>query len=253
MLHTVILKNNYQDSINLMLLTNTINDLGDVEMSQIMMGTDANKDILNNTGLLSKEAEGASPNDMMIVVDSQNEQIMDQVMPAIDSFLADLSAKDQGKETPAAASWQEALSAMPDANVALFSIPGEYGAAEMEKALKNDLHVFSFTDNVAIEDEVRLKKLAHEKGLLMMGPDCGTGIISSIPIAFTNVVAPGNIGVVGASGTGIQEVTTIIDRLGGGVVHAIGTGGRDLSDKVGAITVKDAIVALENHEPTDVI
>jgi len=87
MLHTVILKNNYQDSINLMLLTNTINDLGDVEMSQIMMGTDANKDILNNTGLLSKEAEGASPNDMMIVVDSQNEQIMDQVMPAIDSFL----------------------------------------------------------------------------------------------------------------------------------------------------------------------
>jgi len=253
MLHTVILKNNYQDSINLMLLTNTINDLGDVEMSQIMMGTDANKDILNNTGLLSEEAEGASPNDMMIVVDSQNEQIMDQVMPAIDSFLADLSAKDQGKETPAAASWQEALSAMPDANVALFSIPGEYGAAEMEKALKNDLHVFSFTDNVAIEDEVRLKKLAHEKGLLMMGPDCGTGIISSIPIAFTNVVAPGNIGVVGASGTGIQEVTTIIDRLGGGVVHAIGTGGRDLSDKVGAITVKDAIVALENHEPTDVI
>ena len=76
---------------------------------------------------------------------------------------------------------------------------------------------------MSIEDEVRLKKLAHEKGLLMMGPDCGTGIISSIPIAFTNVVSPGNIGVVGASGTGIQEVTTIIDRLGGGVVHAIGT------------------------------
>ena len=253
MLNTVILKNNYQDSINLMLLTNTINDLDGVTMSQIMMGTDANKDILNNTGLLTPEAEAASPNDMMIVVDSEDEQIMEKVLPAIDTFLADLSAKGDDKEKPAAASWQEALTALPDANVALFSIPGEYGAAEMEKALKNGLHVFSFTDNVAIEDEVRLKKLAHEKGLLMMGPDCGTGIISSIPIAFTNVVSPGNIGVVGASGTGIQEVTTIIDRLGGGVVHAIGTGGRDLSDKVGAITVKDAIVALENHEPTDVI
>lgn len=253
MLNTVILKNNYQDSINLMLLTNTINDLDGVTMSQIMMGTDANKDILNNTGLLTPEAEAASPNDMMIVVDSEDEQIMEEVLPAIDTFLADLSAKGDDKEKPAAASWQEALTALPDANVALFSIPGEYGAAEMEKALKNGLHVFSFTDNVAIEDEVRLKKLAHEKGLLMMGPDCGTGIISSIPIAFTNVVSPGNIGVVGASGTGIQEVTTIIDRLGGGVVHAIGTGGRDLSDKVGAITVKDAIVALENHEPTDVI
>ena len=253
MLNTVILKNNYQDSINLMLLTNTINDLDGVTMSQIMMGTDANKDILNNTGLLTPEAEAASPNDMMIVVDSEDEQIMEEVLPEIDTFLADLSAKGDDKEKPAAASWQEALTALPDANVALFSIPGEYGAAEMEKALKNGLHVFSFTDNVAIEDEVRLKKLAHEKGLLMMGPDCGTGIISSIPIAFTNVVSPGNIGVVGASGTGIQEVTTIIDRLGGGVVHAIGTGGRDLSDKVGAITVKDAIVALENHEPTDVI
>lgn len=253
MLNTVILKNNYQDSINLMLLTNTINDLDGVTMSQIMMGTDANKDILNNTGLLTPEAEAASPNDMMIVVDSEDEQIMEEVLPAIDTFLADLSAKGDDKEKPAAASWQEALTALPDANVALFSIPGEYGAAEMEKALKNGLHVFSFTDNVAIEDEVRLKKLAHEKGLLMMGPDCGTGIISSIPISFTNVVSPGNIGVVGASGTGIQEVTTIIDRLGGGVVHAIGTGGRDLSDKVGAITVKDAIVALENHEPTDVI
>lgn len=253
MLHTVIMKNNYQDSINLMLLTNTINAFSEVNMSQIMMGTDANKDILKNTNLLSPEAETASPNDMMIVVDSDEAEVMDRVLPAIDAFLDDLSAKDSGKEQQAATSWKEALEILPDANVALFSIPGEYGAAEMEKALKNDLHVFSFTDNVAIEDEIRLKKLAHEKGLLMMGPDCGTGIISSIPIAFTNVISPGNIGVVGASGTGIQEVTTIIDRLGGGVVHAIGTGGRDLSDKVGAITVKDAIVALENHEPTDVI
>jgi succinyl-CoA synthetase alpha subunit len=104
-----------------------------------------------------------------------------------------------------------------------------------------------------LEDEVRLKKKAHEKGLLLMGPDCGTGIISSIPIAFTNIVRPGNIGIVGASGTGIQEVTTIIDRLGGGVVHAIGTGGRDLSEEVNAVTVRDAILGLEYHEPTDVI
>ena len=253
MLQTVILKNNYQDSINLMLLTNKINELDGITMSQIMMGTDANKDILRNTNLLTEKAQAASANDMMIVVDSDQETIMKEVMATIDDFLADLSAKDQDEQTQAATSWAEALERLPEANVALFSIPGEYGAAEMERALNNNLHVFSFTDNVAIEDEVRLKKLAHEKGLLMMGPDCGTGILSSIPIAFTNVVAPGNIGVIGASGTGIQEVTTIIDRLGGGVVHAIGTGGRDLSDKVGAITVKDAIVALENHEPTDVI
>ncbi|MGH1831567.1 acyl-CoA synthetase FdrA [Enterococcus gilvus] len=253
MLHTVILKNNYQDSINLMLLTNRINDLETVTMSQIMMGTNANKDILNNTNLLTEEANAASPNDLMIVVESDQASIMDQVLPEVEQFLSDLSSKGSEEQAQVATTWQEALDAMPDANMALFSIPGEYGAAEMETALKKGLHVFSFTDNIPVEEEVRLKQLAHERGLLMMGPDCGTGILSSIPIAFTNVVAPGNIGVVGASGTGIQEVTTIIDRLGNGVVHAIGTGGRDLSDKVGAVTVKDAIVALENHEPTDVI
>ncbi|EOI6018921.1 acyl-CoA synthetase FdrA [Enterococcus hirae] len=253
MLETVVLKNNYQDSINLMLLTNKINSLDEVKMSQIMMGTDANKDILNNTSLLTEEAKAASANDMMIVVDSESETVMEKVMPLIDDFLADLSAKNTEQQQKSATTWKEALEQLPNANVALFSIPGEYGASEMERALKNNLHVFSFTDNIAIEDEIRLKQLAHQKGLLMMGPDCGTGILSSTPIAFTNVVSPGNIGVVGASGTGIQEVTTIIDRLGGGVVHAIGTGGRDLSDQVGAITVKDAIVALENHEPTDVI
>ncbi len=168
MLHTVILKNNYQDSINLMLLTNKINALDGVTMSQIMMGTDANKDILNNTNLLTDEADSASANDMMIVVDSEKENIMEEVMPAIDEFLDDLSAKGTSEEAQAATSWSEAFDLLPEANVALFSIPGEYGAPEMERALKNDLHVFSFTDNVSIEDEVRLKKLAHEKGLLMM-------------------------------------------------------------------------------------
>ncbi|GAB6110168.1 bifunctional FdrA/YlbE family protein [Fusibacter bizertensis] len=253
MLFTVIRQNNYQDSINLMLLTNAINEVEGVTKSQIMMGTDANKDILLNVGLLSDEAKSASPNDMVIVVDAESEKIMDGVLSKIESFLADLSVNEAKDQTKEANSWDEALSLMPDANVALFSIPGEYGAPEMETALEKGLHVFSFTDNVSLEDEIRLKKLAHEKGLLMMGPDCGTGIISSIPIAFTNVVKPGNIGIVGASGTGIQEVTAIIDRLGGGCVHAIGTGGRDLNEKVGAITVKDAIVALESHDATDVI
>jgi Succinyl-CoA synthetase, alpha subunit len=123
----------------------------------------------------------------------------------------------------------------------------------MEQALERNLNIFSFTDNVSVEDEVRLKKLAHEKGLVMMGPDCGTGILSGIPLAFTNVVKNGNIGIVGASGTGIQEVSSLIDRLGGGVTHAIGTGGRDLSDAVQAITVKDSLIALENYAPADVI
>ena len=254
MLITEILENNYQDSINLMLLTQKVNSLPGVAKSQIMMGSDANKDILGNSGLLSEEAKAASPNDLVIVVESDSPTIKDEVLQLVDEFLSDLSVKSGSQpQSKVASSLEEALELLPDANLALFSIPGEYGAVEMEKALRQGLNVFSFTDNIAIEDEKRLKDLAHEKGLLMMGPDCGTGIISSVPLAFTNVVRRGNIGIVGASGTGIQEVTTIIDRLGAGVVHAIGTGGHDLSDQVGAITVKDAILALENHEPTDVI
>lgn len=254
MLKTVIKQNAYQDSINLMLLTNKINTLDGVVQSQIMMGTDANKDIYKAAGLLTDEAAAASPSDMVIVVETEDEDVIDMVLAEAEAFLNDLSVKKEAAGTPAeATSWEEAVAMLPDANMALFSIPGEYAAPELERALDLGLNVFSFTDNVPLEDEVRLKKKAHEKGLLFMGPDCGTGVVSSVPVAFTNVINPGNIGIVGASGTGIQEVTCVIDRLGEGCVHAIGTGGRDLNEKVGAVTVKDAIVALEHHDPTDVI
>ena len=253
MLYTVIKKNSYQDSINLMLLTNSINTLAGITKCSIMMGTDANKDILKYSELLTFEAESAAPNDMIIVVETSDEKIVENVLSETDKFLNNLAVKRKNNSALSVTSIGAALEEMPDANLALFSIPGEYAADEIEKALDKGLNVFSFTDNISLEDEVRLKKKAHEKGLLLMGPDCGTGIISSIPIAFTNVVRPGNIGIVGASGTGIQEVITIIDRLGGGVVHAIGTGGRDLSEEVNAVTVRDAILGLEYHEPTDVI
>ena len=253
MLKTIIRKNNYQDSINLMLLTNEINALEGITKSAIMMGTDANKDIFQNSGLLTEEAKAAAPADMVIVMDAADEGVIETALETIDHFLSDLTVKRGKSGVSHATSLENALDHLPDANLALFSIPGEYAADEMMKALETGLHVFSFTDNVSQEDELRLKTYAHENGLLMMGPDCGTGIISGIPMAFTNVVKPGNIGIVGASGTGIQEVSSIIDRLGGGVVHAIGTGGRDLSEAIGAITVKDALVALENHKPTDVI
>ena len=245
MLKTIIRKNNYQDSINLMLLTNEINALEGITKSAIMMGTDANKDIFQNSGLLTEEAKAAAPADMVIVMDAADEGVIETALETIDHFLSDLTVKRGKSGVSHATSLENALDHLPDANLALFSIPGEYAADEMMKALETGLHVFSFTDNVSQEDELRLKTYAHENGLLMMGPDCGTGIISGIPMAFTNVVKPGNIGIVGASGTGIQEVSSIIDRLGGGVVHAIGTGGRDLSEAIGAITVKDALVALE--------
>lgn len=253
MLYTVIRQNSYQDSINLMLLTNEVSTLEGVKQSQVMMGTDANKDLFRSANLFTDEVGAATPNDMVIVVETDDEAVVDKVVERADVFLSDLSVKKDSNAMTSVKNWDDAMEQLPDANLALISIPGIYAADEIERSLDRGLHVFSFSDNVAIEDEVRLKKMAHEKGLLLMGPDCGTGIISSIPLAFTNVVNPGNIGMVGASGTGIQEVSTIIERLGGGMVHAIGTGGRDLSEEVGGITMKDAIIGLEHHDPTDVI
>ena len=128
-----------------------------------------------------------------------------------------------------------------------------YAAREAREALRNGLHVMLFSDNVSIEDEVELKEEAHEKGLLMMGPDCGTAIINNIGLCFANKVRPGNIGIIGASGTGSQELSVRIHEFGYGVSQLIGTGGRDLSEEVGGIMMIDAIHALEEDEATDVI
>lgn len=236
-----------------MLLTNKISERPSVNKLQVMMGSDANKDIFKSAGLLTDEAAAAGPGDMVIVLAADDEKIVPDIVEEIDAFLGNLSSKKEGTAAKTVYNWNQAVDVLPDANVALFSVPGIYAAAEIENALNHGMHAFAFSDNVSLEDEVRLKKLAHEKGLLVMGPDCGTGIISGVPLAFTNKVRSGNIGIVGASGTGIQELITIIDRMGSGVIHAIGTGGRDLSEAVGAITMKDALLGLADYEPVEVV
>ena len=107
--------------------------------------------------------------------------------------------------------------------MAVISLPGAYAGREATGA-ESGLHVMLFSDNVASEDEIALKALSRRKALLMMGPDCGTAIINGMA-CFANVVRRGPVGVIGASGTGIQEVTGLIDRAGSGVSQAIGAGG----------------------------
>lgn len=249
MLHTIIKENTYQDSIVLMLLSNKLSAIDGINQVSIMMGTPANKDIFKSSGLGTEELEAAKPNDIIIVVDTENEEKVEEVNQEVEAELKGKGESEgQSQKQNEASNWNRALELANNPNLALISIPGQYAAMEAETALKNNLNVFMFSDNVAKEDEVRLKEMAHDKGLLVMGPDCGTGIIHSLPLAFTNTVNEGDIGVVGASGTGIQEVTTIIDREGKGVTNAIGTGGRDLSTEVGAITMLDSIKAL-NADP----
>jgi succinyl-CoA synthetase alpha subunit len=254
MLQTVIKKGSYQDSVVLMLLTNRISAMEGVRKVSIMMATPANKDIMAASGLATDKLADAGANDMALVADVDREEQVEEILKEVDQFLTNQASKTRGGgEKKAAKNWEQALAAIPDANLAVISIPGTYAAAEADRALDEGLHVFMFSDNVRLEDEIRLKRKAHEKGLLVMGPDCGTGIIQGVPIAFTNHVARGKIGIVGASGTGIQELTTIIDRLGEGVTNAIGTGGRDLNCAVGGVTMMDAIDAMEADPETEIV
>lgn len=253
MLHTIIKENAYQDSVVLMLLTNKINTMDGINRVSIMMATPANKDIFGGSGLRTPELEAASANDMAIVLDIESEEIVPTVLEEIDAFLLSQATSSNEAAEETIHTWDKAMKIGKDANIAMLSIPGTYAALEAETALDEGLNVFIFSDNVSIEDELHLKQKAHEKGLLVMGPDCGTGIINGVPMAFTNIVRPGKIGIVGASGTGIQEVSTLIDKLGAGVTNAIGTGGRDLSKKIGGITMLDSIAALEKDANTEVI
>lgn len=254
MLKTVIKKGSYHDSVILMLLTNQLSTLEGVKKVSVMMATPANKDIYRQSGLATAELEEAGANDLVIVADVEEEGLLNLIEEEMEDFFKKQSTAAAGAgKKERVKSWERAKEALPEANLALISIPGAYAALEADRALDEGLNVFMFSDNVTIEEEKALKEKAHNKGLVVMGPDCGTGIIQGVPLAFTNHVSKGSIGIIGASGTGIQELTTIIDRLGEGVTNAIGIGGRDLNEKIGGITMLDMIDAMEEDDQVKVL
>lgn len=253
MLFTVIKKNSYQDSINLMLLTKQLSGMEGVCRVSVMMGTPANLDILKNSGLYTPDLEEATPSDICVIVDSDARETAENVLQEVEHFILNQAVAAKADRTLTARSWDSALKKLPDANWALISIAGEYAAKEADKALDRGLSVMLFSDNVSMDDELALKKKAEKKGLLVMGPDCGTAIISGVPLAFANALKKGNIGIIGASGTGIQEVTTLISRAGCGCSQVIGLGGRDLTAGIGGIMALNTIDLLVEDEETDII
>ncbi len=253
MISGLVKRNTYQDSVNLMLLSTKLTEMEGVRKVSIMMGTPANKDIFRNTGMYSAEFDLANPNDICISVDTDSPDMLKSISEKLEEFISDLSSKSSATQLKKAKSLKGALKKIEDPNLALVSIPGEYVFDEGKKLLNENMNLFIFSDNMDFCEEKELKELARDKGLIVMGPDCGTGIISGVPLAFANVVNKGNIGIVGASGTGIQEVSSIISRLGGGISHAMGIGGRDLSEEIGGISAKIALDYLANDKGTEVI
>jgi FdrA protein len=242
----------YRDSVALMRVSRSLAALPGVEGAALMIGTPSNKALMREAGLLDAEGESAGPNDLVIALRCRHEP------GARDAAAEATRLLSEGAQSVAVGMAQVrtldgALDAMPGANLALISVPGEFAAAEARRALARGLNALVFSDNVSLDDELALKRLALEKGLLVMGPDCGTALIAGTPIAFANSVPRGRIGIASASGTGLQEVSTLVARLGGGISHGIGVGGRDLDARIGALGTLAAIDALEADAQTEKI
>ncbi|MCF6465450.1 acyl-CoA synthetase FdrA [Clostridium sp. Cult2] len=246
-----IRENTYYDSVTLMLISKEVKRIQGVYEVLVGMGTDLNKELAQNLNIITDEIKSIGANDFFITALVDEGIEIEKVVKEVDKLLSQRK-KDSGLEymPPTLSS---ALEQEPESNLVLISVAGEYAADEARKALNNDLHIMIFSDNVSLKEEKELKQLAVEKGLLMMGPDCGTAIINNIPLAFANVVNKGSIGIIGASGTGIQEITVLIDRLGGGVSQVIGTGGRDLHKEIGGLMMLQGIEALMKDPCTEVL
>jgi FdrA protein len=249
--------NLYKDSVALMRVAQRLLAMPDVVNASLQMGNPANKEILQEAGLLSDDIKGAGPSDIMVVVQAKTHSACDA---AVAESLSDLAGKSttspdltNPNQAVAARTVGMGLAQLESANIVQISVPGIYAAAEALKAVKAGLNVFMFSDNVPIAQEIAIKQEALKRNVLVMGPDCGTAIIGGVPLGFANNVRRGAIGIVAASGTGLQEVTTQIHRMGGGISHAIGTGGRDVYAEVGGITMLQGIALLAADASTKVI
>lgn len=246
-------RNSYFDSIDLMRVAEQARQLAGVAEVAVVMGTPDGRSMLREAGMWPAEAPEAGPSDLLVSVRAISESVANRALASVEELLsagrdaARVSADILPRTTASAARRNRV------ASVALVAVPGAYAAIDAHQALSAGLHVFLFSDGVSLEDEVALKRRARERGLLVMGPECGTAIINGVGLGFANRVRRGPIGVVGASGTGIQELTSLIHRFGSGISHAIGTGGRDLHAAVGGLTTLQALAALGANAETHVL
>lgn len=252
--HARVFANSYRDSVELMRIAAEIESIEGIERAGLVMATPANREVLRSAGLLSDAAAAAGPNDLVVAIAAGDAEAAGQGLDLAAARLAGTASEGSDEATTSdATTIAEAVTELGSANLALISTPGTYASAEALKALKRGLHVFLFSDNVPLEDEIELKAVAHRKGLLLMGPDCGTAILDGVPLGFANAVRSGTVGLVAASGTGLQQVSCLIHRAGAGVSQAIGVGGRDLHAGVDGAMMLDALERLAADPGTAVI
>ena len=251
MIKLEVRKNAYYDSVTLMLISKDVKKLEGIEEALVGMGTELNREIAANLGLDAPGFEAVGPNDFFVAVRCGDEAAFTNAIETVDTLINKKADSEAAAYTPP--TLEGALKMDPNLNMAVISVPGKFAAGVAQECLDKNIHVMLFSDNVTVDEERELKTFAAERGLLVMGPDCGTAIINHVPLAFANVVKPGGIGIVAASGTGTQEVSSLVDQLGGGVSQVIGTGGRDLKKEIGGIMMTMGLESLIDDEATKVI
>jgi FdrA protein len=241
----------YHDSIVLMLASRRMLDAPGVEAAMAAMATDLNLSMLRDAGLWTAALEDARPDDLILAARGTD---AGAAIAAAEAALAERTpASGAGPGQVPARTVRTAAQRMAGANIAMISVPGEHAPWSCWDALRSGLNVFCFSDNVSVADEVRLKREALGRGLLFMGPDCGTAILDGVGLGFSNLVPRGPVGIVGASGTGIQQLSCLLAHQGVGVSQAIGVGARDLSPEVGGLMTREAITRLDEDPETEVI
>lgn len=243
----------YLDSVALMRLSARLRELEGVSEAVLMIGTAPNKAILRDAGVLDATGSAAGPADLILAVRAKQAQQAEAALATARAALDARVAPTAAGTAAAPRTLGGALAALPSADLALISVPGPFAVREAGAALAAGLNVLLFSDNIAVADELALKQDATARGLLLMGPDCGTAYLGGVALAFANRVRRGPVGVIAASGTGLQEVAVQLDRAGSGVSQGIGVGGRDLSDAVGGLSTLQAIDWLEADAGTEQI
>ncbi len=250
---TEILPSFYQDSVVLMRVAAQVRTRPGVREAAAFMGTPSNHGLLEQIGLATTESKAARPNDLILTVDAESDAAAAAALAAAKELLAQRRHATESAAAVRPRTLESALRMLPNANLVAISVPGAYAKFEAMKAIRRGLHVFLFSDNVPLQEEIELKTEAVKRRVLCMGPDCGTAYLNGVGVGFTNVVPRGRIGCVAAAGTGLQAVVSRVAALGEGISHGIGVGGRDLSADVGGMMTLFALEALTDDPSTEAV
>ena len=249
--HVEVRPGAYADSVTLLQVSRAVQGLDGVLAAQVAMATSLNIEVLTEMGF--DVPSDASTNDLVVALRLTDADALTAALAGVDQALRDADRRPDGPSELAPARTTASAFRRAPHGLALVSVPGASALVEAMDALDAGHDVMIFSDNVPLGQELALKRAAADRGLLVMGPDCGTAVVGGLGLGFANTVSPGPVGIVAASGTGCQQLLALLDHAGVGVTSALGVGGRDLSAEVHGLATREAMRRLDEDPAVELI